>query len=61
MTTLTYVGDRVIVGIPTDTITAASLEDLAAARGLKPAELRKQLLDSGLYKEKAEKSKEKPE
>jgi hypothetical protein len=56
MSDLKYVGDgRAIVGIPADTINAATLEALAAKRGRKPAELRKELVDSGLYAEKPEK------
>jgi len=45
-----YVGKgQFIVGIPADDLTDEQIEALAAKRGVKPAELRKELIESGLY------------
>lgn len=45
-----YVGKgRFIVGIPAEDLTDEDIAKLAAKRGVKPADLRKQLEESGLY------------
>jgi len=45
-----YVGKgRFVIGIPDRDLTDEEIEALAAKRGKKPAELRKELIESGLY------------
>lgn len=45
-----YVGKgRFIVGIPADDLTDEQVDALAAKRNVKPADLRKDLIASGLY------------
>lgn len=47
---LTYTGDgRFLVGIPATDLTDDEIGILAAKRGVTPAQLRKTLIESGLY------------
>lgn len=56
MKQLAYIGDgRFTHGIPDTDLSADDIAALAEAKGKKPAELTKELVESGLYKAKAEK------
>jgi hypothetical protein len=51
-TDLLYAGEgRFLPGIPADTLTADAIKALAERRSTTPAHLRKELLESGLYRE----------
>lgn len=53
---LTYRGDRAIVGIPARDLTDDEIAALAKRRGKKADELRKELLASDLYTEQGKKA-----
>lgn len=51
---LVYAGEgRFLVGIPADELSEIDLAVIAQKRGKTEAQLRKELIDSGLYAEKA--------